>query len=55
MPENEAPKVVWIACRATPKCEGKQAVVVRKVAREGGGSSTRFQCKTCGRPFHVTI
>lgn len=51
----EEKKQVWIACRATAKCEGKMALVVFLQRNPGGGSSTRYRCLTCNRTFHVTV
>lgn len=50
-------KVVWIACRATPGCEGNQAVIVfNKTLHDGmlpQGTAIRYRCTTCKKPFHV--
>lgn len=54
-PPEEKP--VWIACRATPGCEGNYAVIVwNKQVMDGMlplGNSIRYRCTTCNRPFHV--
>ena len=51
-------KPLWIACRGTPGCEGKQAVAVFTRRSENisdyGGQTTRYRCLTCGKPFHIT-
>lgn len=52
------PKPVWVACRATPGCEGKQAVVVftrnTNSIADLSGTTTRYRCLKCNRPFHIT-
>lgn len=56
-PETPKPpkKMVWVACRATPGCEGKQATVVFSKKTPGGGSVTRYKCGTCGGAFHIKV
>ena len=54
---KEGDNPVWIACRATPDCEGKyaaQRISGERNLEAGGGSWLRYQCLTCGRPFHFT-
>ena len=54
---KEGDNPVWIACRATPDCEGKyaaQRISGERNLEAGGGSWLRYQCLTCGRPFHIT-
>jgi len=60
-------KKVWIACRATPECEGTYAEIVfeRSQGQDGralgsflpvaGGKIVRYRCLTCGRSFHVSF
>lgn len=57
MSQSDTPQTVWIACRAIPKgkCDGKQAVILRKVKTPGGGSITHYKCTKCGRRFGVQI
>lgn len=46
-------KTVWMSCRATHGCEGKQATLVWKNRSEGGGWNARYRCQTCGGSFHI--
>jgi hypothetical protein len=50
-------EIHWIACRASSNCEGQQAVIVfkRKAPGLNSGTSIRYRCLTCGRPFHITF
>jgi len=57
-------KPVWIACRATPGCQGHQAVILWqhrfdpagiqgvKIA-DGSGKAIRYRCLTCNHDFHI--
>ena len=52
----EVGQVVWVACRATPNCEGKQSrIEIMFPQAENGGRATRYVCLTCGRAFHITF
>ena len=54
-------KTVWIACRATPGCDGNVAVLEQEfdhqvmIGKESayGGKAIRYVCQKCGRAFHV--
>jgi hypothetical protein len=59
-------KKVWINCRATEGCPGKQAVIVFSrqnsptdpsgsgaFVPEAGGRTIRYRCLTCGKAFHI--
>jgi len=59
-------KIVWMSCRASEGCEGKQAEIVWSKAAQpvnpgggfnpqAGGRSIRYRCLTCGQPFHVSM
>ena len=48
-------KKVWVACRAKPLCEGKEALMVFKSKLASGGKTIRYKCLTCGCSFHVTL
>ena len=49
-------QIVWISCRATPNCEGKNAKIELLFPPAGlGGTTTRYVCQTCKRPFHITF
>ena len=54
---DDTKKQVWMACRATPGCEGKYAVLVwRKPVMDGmvpQGESFRYRCLTCQQAFHI--
>lgn len=54
-PPEKSDDVVWMACRGGRNCEGKHARLVRRWKNEGGGSSIRYICLTCNRPFHVNF
>lgn len=62
-PSNQLPvqpqkKIVWMSCRASEKCEGKQAYIVmeRKVPLAGGGgTSRRYRCLLCKGVWHITV
>ena len=52
-------KLVNIACRATPNCAGKSAIM--KVIKQnnmgqlaGGGRMSSYTCQKCGRPFMIS-
>ena len=50
-------KVVWMSCRATEGCEGKQAYITlmkRNPITAGGGTSYRYRCTTCNGVWHIT-
>lgn len=52
----KAGQIVWVACRATPDCEGKSArIEILFPQSESGGRTTRYICLTCNRPFHITF
>lgn len=62
MAEEKQPQV-YIACRATPDCPGRQAIILFthrtpttlqgiQLAEEGG-RFIRYRCLTCGRDFHI--
>ena len=66
MADEQPKKIVWMSCRATAGCEGKQAeIVFSRVAQpmmpgggfnpQAGSRSIRYRCLTCGQPFHVTL
>lgn len=61
------PTTVWMSCRATPECEGKQSLVLSSrpnipIGRitigsfdaAQGGSSTRYRCLTCNQEFTIS-
>lgn len=49
-------QIVWMSCRATPNCEGKNAKIELLFPPAGfGGTTTRYVCQTCKRPFHITF
>ena len=55
---GDAAKPVWLACRATPGCEGKYAKLSwRKKLMDGmveRGETFRYRCTTCNKVFHIT-
>lgn len=55
MPEEKKPREVWMTCRGKKGCEGKIAVVVFQKNTQGGGSVSRYRCKTCGSTWHVQV
>ena len=56
MSKPEVGQIVWIACRATPNCEGKSArIEILFPQNEQGGRSTRYLCLVCKRAFHITF
>jgi hypothetical protein len=62
MPEKEN-KEVWVACRASAKCQGKKAIILSVIEPVylnkgvpiacGGGRTIRYQCTTCNQVFNV--
>lgn len=52
--QEEKPKLIWMACRATPGCEGRTANLVRNF-ETAGGRVVRYVCTTCNRHWHVPI
>lgn len=53
-------KTYYMACRATPGCEGREVKLIFEHKKEfalGGyaGATRRYLCTTCNRPFHVTL
>lgn len=56
VPQPQPPKrVVWFACRANAKCEGKEATIVRQFGKPGSGSSTHYRCNTCQGTWVVNV
>lgn len=51
--KSEPEEIVWIACRATKGCEGKQAVVVFRKKTGAGGHAARYRCLSCNGSFHI--
>jgi len=59
----EEKKPVWIACRATPNCQGDQAIIAKQwknqvQGNQGlnfdvGSQTVRYKCLTCGRVFQI--
>lgn len=43
---------VWISCRATQGCEGRQAVMTLK-GNIAQGRYIRYKCLTCNRAFNI--
>ena len=63
---KEAPKKVWIRCRANERCEGNEAVIVWEtkqkpatmaggtfIVAERAGKMIRYRCCTCQGVFHI--
>lgn len=49
-------QIVWIACRASPGCEGKNAKIEIMFPQAANGARvTRYICQTCLRPFHISL
>ena len=48
-------KQVWMACRATPGCQGKEALIVFRTKLATGGKTIRYRCLGCKGSFHVTL
>ncbi len=48
-------KIVWVACRATQKCNGQRAKQLRHVKTEGGGHITHYRCLSCKKKFVVRV
>ena len=64
--DTEEGEVVWMSCRAKGvECDGQQAMKVyvkkqpftnrRGTVNPGGGTSVRYKCTTCERPWHITF
>lgn len=53
--ERPDDEVVWVACRAKNKCEGKQARVLFKKNEGMGGTRIQYVCKTCNTPFSIRL
>lgn len=53
--QKKEKRQVWVSCRATNGCEGKKAWVTIHQKNPGGGSTTRYKCCTCNRPFFIRV
>jgi hypothetical protein len=53
--DNQAGRKVWVACRATPSCTGRQSEIKMRFNLPAGGIAIRYRCLTCNNPFHITI
>lgn len=52
---NPDKKIVWMNCKATPGCDGRQAEVVFTLPDGTGVNSTRYRCQTCNRVWHLQM
>lgn len=51
-------KPIWMKCRASEACEGKQAIPTMlwsKALVAGGGRTIRYKCCTCNGSFAITV
>jgi len=54
-PQQEG-KVVWMACRADPNCDGTHAkMVMSHTGSLEGGTVIRYVCEKCKKPFHIPM
>lgn len=52
-PKEEGPEV-WFSCRAKEGCPGKQARLLLRVPKPGGGALLRYRCLTCKQTFSIS-
>jgi hypothetical protein len=52
-PKEEGPEV-WFSCRAKEGCSGKQARLLLRVKKPGGGALLRYRCLTCKQIFSLS-
>jgi len=48
-------KIVWVACRASDKCEGQRSEQIRHLKTDGGGHISHYRCQTCKKKFVVRV
>ena len=53
--DNQVGRTIWIKCRASEKCPGTQAEIKMRFSLPTGGTSIRYKCLTCDKPFHITV
>ena len=49
----ETGPVVWFNCRAKNDCTGRQARLLLRISKPGGGSLLRYRCLTCKQVFSL--
>ena len=54
-PDTRPKKIVWVACRATKGCTGKQSEQVSHTPTQLGGHITRYKCTTCEKQFQIQL
>ena len=57
MPTKNYPigEIVWVSCRGSLKCEGKESKLISVRPNGAGSKVLRYRCTTCNRPFHITL
>jgi len=48
-------RTVWIACRASYNCPGRNCTVKRVFKLPQGGKSIHYHCETCKKGFAITF
>lgn len=48
-------KTVWMACRASNGCEGRNCEVKRTFKLPTGGQSIHYKCLSCNKGFTITF
>jgi hypothetical protein len=51
-PAETGPEV-WFNCRAKNDCTGRQARLLLRISKPGGGSLLRYRCLTCKQVFSL--
>lgn len=48
-------KMVWIACRASHNCPGRNCEIRRAFKLPQGGQSIHYKCHSCKKGFTITF